>query len=946
MTASHLLRAAAVAGLAVLAPTHAKAQFFAFGQNKIQYRELDWRVLKGPHVDLYYYPEETDLAGIALDFAEATYDTLRLKFGHDVPTRVPLIIYASHIDFSQTNILPFIPPEGILGVTDFAKHRVTMPFRGSLAEFFATLRHEMVHVFQFSIATQDFFRSPRLQRAFTPLWWSEGLAEWWSGGQDARDEMIVRDLVLSGRLPSFRELTYASGGLEYALGGRIHRWLAETYGDWRVEVFYREFWRYLSFQEAIQAIYGKPLEELSDEFALAMKRTYNEAVLTREPLSVAGQRLAARAVSPSYIAGTADSAARLVYLSASNGYISIVEQAIGTTGDKRKIISGGRSEDYESLHPFSSRIDASRQGYLVFSSQRGDRDALVIWHLARHELAGRYQFEGVTSILSPAWAADSASIFFSGLSDGGISDLYRVWLPDGRLEKLTTDLYQDLDPAPSPDGVEVVFASDRTADGLAGAKNLFAFDLGTGAIRQLTSGPWVDETPRFGADGRIYFASDRDGILNIFSMDRRGFGRRETSAWSGAFDPSYVPERGGVLVSGYQDRSLNVYYLPADPAAHDDTFAPPLTIAEHSTWRWPTSPEYTEVASNSEPYRRKLTVDIAAAEAVAIPGFGSAQGAAILLSDLLNDDLVFASLATYSGPNFSDIFDNFNVSGIYINQRHRLNWGIGGFRSNGNIFEAGSRTASYQEKTVGGLALVRYPLNRFNRFEGQLQVEYSDRFDFTLPVDDPRRTGWIVSNFASFVRDNSLWTPAGPIDGGRFAVTVGVSNDLSNARFDSYLLSADWRRYLRLGSRSAYAVRALGWYSGGDRPRRINLGGTHAIRGFPLFGAVTGSQAWMLNQELRFPLLNFLTLGTPVGPIRFPEFQGALFFDLGQARFSNSEGRTVLGSAGAGVRWALWPFAVLRLDVGRRFGSGFDAYQLGPNVRPGSFAQVWFGFDY
>ncbi len=31
----------------------AEAQFFAFGQNKVQYRRLDWRVTRGPHVDLY-----------------------------------------------------------------------------------------------------------------------------------------------------------------------------------------------------------------------------------------------------------------------------------------------------------------------------------------------------------------------------------------------------------------------------------------------------------------------------------------------------------------------------------------------------------------------------------------------------------------------------------------------------------------------------------------------------------------------------------------------------------------------------------------------------------------------------------------------------------------------------------------------------------------------------
>src|SRR5436189_3332554 len=127
------------------------AQYGYFGQNKIQYRRFDWRVLRGEHVDLYYYPEEEELGRVALAYAEASYDTLERRFAHAVRRRVPLIIYASHTDFEQTNILPFTPPEGLLGATEFLKRRVTLPFTGSYADFRHTLRHELVHVFQLSL---------------------------------------------------------------------------------------------------------------------------------------------------------------------------------------------------------------------------------------------------------------------------------------------------------------------------------------------------------------------------------------------------------------------------------------------------------------------------------------------------------------------------------------------------------------------------------------------------------------------------------------------------------------------------------------------------------------------------------------------------------------------------------------------------------------------------
>src|ERR671937_1769429 len=140
--------------LVVLLPASGAAQFGYFGQNKIQYRRFDWRVLRGAHVDLYYYPEEEELGDVALAYAEESYDSLERRFNHAVTRRIPLIVYASHTDFEQTNILPFIPPEGLLGVTEFMKRRVTLPFRGSYAEFRHTIRHELVHVFQLSVQAQ------------------------------------------------------------------------------------------------------------------------------------------------------------------------------------------------------------------------------------------------------------------------------------------------------------------------------------------------------------------------------------------------------------------------------------------------------------------------------------------------------------------------------------------------------------------------------------------------------------------------------------------------------------------------------------------------------------------------------------------------------------------------------------------------------------------------
>jgi Tol biopolymer transport system component len=924
------------------------AQFGYFGQNKIQYRRFDWRVLRGEHVDLYYYPEEEELGRVALAYAEESYDSLERRFNHAVTRRIPLIVYASHSDFEQTNILPFIPPEGLLGVTEFLKRRVAMPFRGSYGEFRHTLRHELVHVFQLSLGAEVFARYPRVRQVGMPLWWTEGLAEYFSSGEDSRDEMVLRDMTVAGRLPSLPDLAYAYGGLIYPVGGSIHHFLAERYGEWRILEVYGDIWKYSSFEEAIAAVYGRSLEQLSDEWQYWMRQRYYPAVTSQPPLAITARRRTELAIKPAASQLPGDSVASFLFFSPSSGYATIYTQSLNDTR-KRAVVQGERSEQFESFHFFESRLDVNPQGIAAFSSKYAERDALFFWNLTRREIVGRYQFPELVSILSPVWAPDGKSVVFSGLSVSGYSDLYRLWLDGGRLERLTSDRYEDVDPTMSPDGRTVVFSSDRTPFGRSGAHNLFALDLATGAIRYLTYGDWRDETPRWAAGaGRIYFTSDRDGTFQVYSIDSLGAGRRETKTLNGAFDPQWVSgPGGGLLFGGFADLSFNIYVTQplADTSsvfalARADSLPDPAW-----TWGELSHPQYAR--ADATPYEKKFSLDFAAGDAVVAPGLGAAQGAVFLFSDLLSDHMLFVAVSSFQGSGFGNLIDNVNGTAFYLNQSRRINWGVGAFRQRGLFYEGDFNTL-FDETSYGAFAQVRYPFTRFRRLVGEYRLERSDRFDlFSEDVDEPRRVGWLASNYLSYVKDNTLWLPTGPIDGERYNLTAGLVDDLSHGRFDSWLLSADVREYLRVSLRSALALRVQGYASGGERPRRINIGGSWALRGYPRYGYVAGTRAWLVNAEFRFPITDFLTIGFPFGAARFPGVQGALFVDYGRAWSEATTARGVLGSSGLGLRMPIGPPLVLRLDLGYRLQSkNLDFYGLPASSRHRRFVDFFFGFNY
>ena len=123
----------------VLLPGVAAAQLGLFGENKIQYRGFDWHVLHGPHVDLYYYPEEDELARVALAYAEESYGVLERRFNHQTGAAPAMIFNTPHRTLIRADhILPFGRRR------DCSEQRV-LEARSAALRSYADLRHTIRH---------------------------------------------------------------------------------------------------------------------------------------------------------------------------------------------------------------------------------------------------------------------------------------------------------------------------------------------------------------------------------------------------------------------------------------------------------------------------------------------------------------------------------------------------------------------------------------------------------------------------------------------------------------------------------------------------------------------------------------------------------------------------------------------------------------------------------
>lgn len=900
-----------LAGLVLLGAMDAQAQFIAFGKNKIQYSQFDWQMLESSHFQLYYYPEEEHLARRAIQWAEESYARLRELFATDVGRPIPLIIYSSHQDFEQTNITPFFLPEGVAGLTEFARGRVLIPFNGSINDFRETLQHELVHVFQLSVIVEAHRMAPQDISASPPLWFTEGLAVHWSEDRDSRADMILSDMTLTGRLPAITEFWRYQGTFTmYKLGQSVMDFLGETYGEDRIREFYTRLGTVRIFDDLFPLIYGETVEEISRRWEHAVRKRYFPTVQSEEPALFEGRLLARSGADfkptpvPDGIEGFSDS---FVFISARTGFASIYAADTETGDLLDEVVKGQRRPEFESFHPLQSRLDISSRGELAFVSKHDEKDAVFTLDLETKEVTGRFGFDGLIALLSPSWFPDGDRLVFSGLSRSGRSDLYVYDRATKQLERLTDDLYQDISPAVRPTGDEIVFVSDRGPHGRKGARNLFLMNLETREIRFLTNGPWDDLSPSWSPDGeQVLFSSSRSGSYDLYTVDRNGDGRRRTRATETLLDPRWLPDGKGVLCGLFTLGSFQCVRVDLN----EEFEAISLEVPAH--WS-PWSEEVTAqtVTPRSSRYKSRLSLDIAQGAVAVDPAFRSGEGVQALLSDLMGNRLLFLQLGN-STVSTSDFARNFSAGATLLDLGRRLNRGVSLYHISGDFYDA--EGLPYFERRVGGSFLLSYPFDRFNRVETSASLAYSEKQWPSRLVD---RKGMIATHYLSFVRDNSLWLPTGPIDGSRTNLTVGLVMNVKKLSTENALAVLDLRRYFRLGLRSAYAVRFQTRISHGPDPSLFLLGGSNSFRGYS-YRAFVGTRALILNQEVRFPLLRGFAIGLPMGVMTLPGVEGAAFFDAGQAWEEENLPDEIRGSYGLSFRMGLGGFLVFRFDLARR----------------------------
>ncbi|HUP63648.1 MAG TPA: BamA/TamA family outer membrane protein [Thermoanaerobaculia bacterium] len=766
----------------------ADAQYF--GRNKVQWESFDFRVLKTEHFDIYYYDDAAPVIEDIGRMSERWYERLSTVFQHEFE-RKPIVIYANHPDFQQTNTTSGFIGEGTGGFTDPFMNRVVLPLTGTYEETDHVLGHELVHVFQFDIASRFSGGNRRFQLRSLPLWMIEGLAEYLTQGRfDPQTAMWIRDATIRDDLPTPEKLMRDPRLSPYQYGQAFWAYIGGRWSDQAViETFLAS--GFLGIEGGIQQVLGVPSSELFADWHAAARTLYEPVITDRwGPDRLGDPILPAAGRSNIDISPSLSPDGRwLAFLSTRELFSIDLFLADARTGEvKGRLVSTASNPHFDALRFIDSAgtwsPDSRKLAFVTI--EKGDNRIAVV-DVESRRIEQRFEVPGISGITQIAWSPDGRTLAISGMK-GGVSDLYLWDIASKQLTQITNDRNSDLQPAWSPDGRFVAVVSDRGAGTDFGPliyerHRISIIDVATREVRilDLFPGGVKHINPQFSPDGtKIYFIADPDGISDIFRYDlASGAMERLTNVATGVagitdLSPALTvaARTGEVMFSYFRGGSYRIYrgsqeearrevmvaesgvrgaLLPPPAGSRTSSVASTVTayLDEPDEGLLPASVEF-----GKDDYSPRLRLSYVGPPSFGV-GFGGDYGTsyggtfAAMWTDILGDHQVGLTLS--GGASTGDLGNLFAGEVFYLNLKNRVQWG--GAASHFPYITGGGTFYRQEEVDVGGgqtaladvydrrldrvtvddvLLLSRYPLGTTRRLElngGFTNLSYSSELE-------------------------------------------------------------------------------------------------------------------------------------------------------------------------------------------------------------------------
>ena len=530
-----------------------------FGKNNIHYDKFQWMIYTTDHFEIYYYPALEQHLERVSGYAESAYQQISADLKHDLSFKVQLMLFKTHSEFEQQNVAPGdASSEGVAAFAEPTRDRMLLPIDEPPDMLYGLITHELTHIFQFDIIPQS------LIRRNYPLWVGEGEADYERGMWSPMDLMTVRDAAVSDTVPKMTEMegygNTTNPRLVYNLGHAVFEFMEAKWGKEGIRQYMFALRKSVigGGEDAYEEAFKMKKDEFDQSFERYLKDRFKPFRDKERPADY-GRDLSpnrektvfadAWAIAPS----PSGDLMAVVTVNRKDREIDIVLESTKDGSIVRNLTKGfDKDMGFDHIVFMGERVEFPWMSW----SPKGDRLAyfvrtekertLIIQNVLTRDIEDRIPMKSVDEPESPSFSPDGKTIVFDALR-GGVGDIFALDLETKAITNLTDDKFADAGPVYSPDGKSIIYNVR-----VSGNNKLWRLDLDTKKKTQLTFGTQDETAVQFIDDHTIVFASTatdpatplepdvaRNGnIYNIWTLD---LNTQELRQYTDALGGNWMP---------------------------------------------------------------------------------------------------------------------------------------------------------------------------------------------------------------------------------------------------------------------------------------------------------------------------------------------------------------------------------------------------------------------
>ena len=757
---------------------------------------------------------------------------------------------------------------------------------------------------------------------------------------DSHRDMILRTAVLAGTVLPLQDMgVFGKRGFGnefvYDHGYGFVSYIAQTYGDSALAAICRHAgrWHTTDVDGALKAVTGRPAEQLWQDWRDSMEHRYAKQLEALGPLKE-GDRLTDEGFSntrPVY----APDGEHVAYLTTGKGHYGPHALVVRDLHNGEDEIIAPAVASVPAWDPDGERLLFVRKKAAdKYGSRRADlfewdrrlpqrgRMGSALWALPA--LTGVYapkdpriqQLTKNERALYPAVSPDGERLaYVRGSADGAALVLADRDGENVRELAHYGDWTQLYTPRWSPDGTRLAISVSRQ-----GRRDIVLVDIDGGVIRPLIASSGTDRDPTWSTDGeRLLFVSDISGVFNVYAHEMAsGEIEQLTNVPGGAFFPT-VNAAGDILYSGYGADGFHLYRLPGD---RTEGVAVTFDMDEDSDPAAASTAPVTTVGHAQQQLYGMEMLRTTVMPRLSLDEGHLKLGAYFATSEALDKQSIFGA-ANYAPSNGDrDLYAVYRFRGFRPTWRlsfiHLKRHSARGDSSEARDFFVEGMNFSLNRLTLG----VGGRLNATSSVDASLAY---DRYDASLENDQLFHRGDGRPGFRRIQGKPIGYTYLNGFDlgfvyrhdsvarrqdrdinprGGRriYARYDRMSNwfiegfNEQNTSFlqEEYLrllynqVTVDWREFIGLPKNTTLGLRAYGGLIDSDRVDDetvgdffdYHLGGIPYMRGYTFY-SIEGRKAAMANATFRFPLLP--AIHRRLGPLYVDKIYAAIYGDIGKA---------------------------------------------------------------